>query len=130
MSEAPGSVAFDFHGSLELARRLVDLADRWERACTVRHGAVDAALSRWTGPHRDVVAQRSTVDHARSVEVAAALRDEAGRWATAWAGAVDDQNRSRWLQIASTEGGELGSPPLPVDPPLPPDFAPTSGSAG
>ena len=129
MSEAPGSVAFDFHGSLELARRLVDLADRWERAFTVRQGALDAALARWTGPHREVVAQRSTVEHSRSVEVAAALRDEAERWAAAWAAAADDQNRSRWLQITSAEGGDLGSPPLPVDLPRPPNFTPTSGTA-
>lgn len=86
-------VVFDFPGSLELAAKLVRLADRVEDAATARQGSRDDALSPLTfkgpfGRHHRQLAD----DHDAMIERAQACRESASDWARAWMNAANDHN--------------------------------------
>lgn len=129
MSE-PSVPAFDYHGALLLARRLVRLADDWDMAFAARAAAFEAALSSWTGPYRDEVARRLAHERSLSEAATSALRLEADRWARAWAEAVDDGNRALWFS-STVSLPEVAAPaPLPTGIPVAPHYQPTSPLPG
>lgn len=132
MAEAPYSIAFDFSGSLELARRLVATADTLHSSVADRRRAFETALRAWTGPRRDHVAHRLSSEHTRFLQVEALLRAEADGWARAWARAADEHNQLCWRWSVEA-AASLAEPapfkieaPTPVEVPLAPTYLPTS----
>lgn len=120
-------VVFDFDGALHLARQLLALADDWARSFAEFEDAADAALTSWSGPHRERAAEAIGAERRDSEAVVESLRSEANRWARAWAVAAEDLRRERWLAavVAAQDGPPL-APPAPVGVPSPPGFEPTA----
>lgn len=140
---------FDYDGSLALARRLWDTADRFIGAAQERDVARAEAVQRWEGPYAEVFASvRVTDENDSCCNVMAALQEEAVNWAYAWATAVDDQNRIEWAEAVEQERTQRSSlekfgdwwvgddstkqvpEPAPVAVPEPPGFTPTGGFVG
>lgn len=121
------TVVFNFEGALELARRLAALADEFEATFTVYGAEADAAFAVWSGPHRDRAADRVAQQRRSSEAAIRSLRSEADRWAQAWASAVDDLRRERWVAAATRgqDGPPLAAPAL-VEVPHPPSYMPTA----
>lgn len=123
MSELSDDVVFDYDGALELARQLWQLADGWEAAFARRSAAAVAALAAAVGPAARDLAARPPVERRASEEAGRKLRQEATRWAQAWADAVNDRDRLLRSQAGaagtSVPAAELAAAPAP------PDFEPT-----
>jgi len=87
------AITFDFDGSLQLAAKLVALADMVEADATSRQGPRDAALAwrSFRGPYG--TAHRAFADDEdEQIELAERCRIAATGWARAWTRAVDDHN--------------------------------------
>jgi hypothetical protein len=119
-AELPVGVHFDFDGALELARRLIELAQVWGAALEQRRVAAEAALATWTGPAGSDFGVRVASETHDGRVVCRAMRDEAHRWAQAWAEALDDGNHHRWL--AARANGWEAAQPVPVPVPRPPSY--------
>ncbi len=133
---APHSIAFDYSGSLELARRLVALADQLDDAFLARRGVFDLALAAWSGPRRDHVANLLQHELVRARQVEMSLRMEADAWARAWARAVDEHNQLMWrstIDAAAVEGSPVpfgSAAPIPAEVPVAPAYLPTTHLVG
>ncbi len=86
-------VRFDYDGSLELARRLWQLADRLDTLAGERHRWAADALVDWAGPLGAEFAGRVDTEAADVARISGELRVTANGWAQAWAGALNQQNR-------------------------------------
>ena len=93
MSTGPGDVAFDFDGSLQLARTLYDLSTWLEGALEERIGAADEASRAWRGPLGDEFRLQTATDDDEARRLASSLHVAAVDWAQAWADAMTEQNR-------------------------------------
>ncbi len=128
-------VVFDYSGSLELARRLVALADQLDDAFLSRRGVFEIALAAWSGPSRDHVANALQHELVRGRQVEVSLRSEADAWARAWARAVDEHNQLMWrsaVDAAAAQGSPVPfeSAPLPAQVPVAPAYLPTTQLVG
>lgn len=85
-------VRFDYDGSLDLARRLWQLADRLDALGADRHRWAVDALVDWTGPLGGEFAGRVDTEVVDLARVSGELRAAADGWAQAWAGALNQQN--------------------------------------
>lgn len=143
--KAGGRVAFDWDGSLELARKLWALADDLTHEDAGRENQYDTAKAKWEGKYGEQFADRRTTERASRTNVVAGLRDDARAWAKAWAQAMDQQNKNNRAaeveRVSDDRGliekgidatvGEDNSDdkvPMPeaVPVPTPPGFAPTA----
>jgi hypothetical protein len=122
MSDPSGGVVFDFDGALDLARRLWALADEWEQAYARRAAAASAALARWTGPAAHELTVQLPPERQASVQVCYRLRDEAQRWAMAWAAAADDRHRQATSSIS--DAALSFAVPVPAGPRFEPTVSP------
>jgi hypothetical protein len=86
-------VAFDFDGSLEVARLLWALADQTEQGGRNRTTASHTARTGWEGKYGDDFDARIGDEETSTANVASRLREEAKGWATAWKKAMDEQNK-------------------------------------
>lgn len=86
-------VAFDFAGSLELARMLWALADQVEAESGTRSTAAQTAKTGWLGKYGDDFTARRGDEQVGATNVAIRLREEAKGWASAWKRAMDEQNK-------------------------------------
>lgn len=87
-----GNVAFDFEGSLQLARTLWGLAEDLASAHAKRQAAAQNALRDWRGTYGQEFGSRQNDEAASHSHVAAALQEEARGWALAWKLAMDEQS--------------------------------------
>ena len=140
-----GQVAFDFDGSLELARALWALADELEQEDLGRGRQSETALARWAGPYARQFAPRRATEEASATNVVTGLRADAESWAAAWVEAMHQQNKNnraarveqvrddRWWgekawdatvgeDDSESQVGEADRPPTP----RPPSFRPTA----
>lgn len=143
--KAGGRVAFDWDGSLELARKLWSLADDLTHEDAGRETQFDTAKAKWEGAYGKQFVQRRSTERSSRSNVVAGLRDDARAWAKAWAQAMDQQNknnRAAEVERISDDRGMIekgwdktfGSDdsddkvPMPdsVPVPTPPGFAPTA----
>lgn len=138
-------VRFDYDGSLELARRLWQLADHVLSAATARDQAALDALDEWAGPLCDEFRARNELEAHDLHRISAELRATAAGWAGAWAHAINLQNRRLFARACSIVrdrrslvsrawGAVVGHHDLPPEPyeravPVGPAFAPTGGFA-
>lgn len=149
-----GQVDFDFDGSLRLARKLWRAAEALEHEDSQREKDFATAKTKWRGKHGDDFVGRRDAERSDASRVVAALRQDAHRWATAWAGAMDQQNKNNRIAAVETERARRSSERgkleklgdlspfssddslqeaeaavrnvVPVTPPTDPGFAPTT----
>jgi hypothetical protein len=138
-------VRFDYDGSLDLARRLWQFADRLDALGGARHRWAVEALVEWEGRFGVEFADRVDVEIGDVGRIGADVRNTALGWAQAWANALNQQNRrlharavertrqqrSNWDKVS---GWLTGHDDLPPDPwvratPTAPYFAPTGSFA-
>lgn len=86
-------VRFDYDGSLALARRLWQFADRLDTLSGVRHRWAAEALVEWEGRFGTEFAGRVDTEFSDGGRISADLRGAAVGWAQAWANALNQQNR-------------------------------------
>lgn len=138
-------VRFDYEGSLALARRLWDLADRLDTLGVARNRWGIEALVEWEGRLGDQFADRIDSETSGCARLSADLREAANQWAQAWADALNQQNRRLYARavhrirddrgiVDSIIGGLFGHDDLPPEPslrstPIAPAFLPTGGFA-
>jgi hypothetical protein len=138
---AAQDVRFDFDGSLQLARRLWQLADQVDQFTSTRVALANDALAEWLGPFGTQFGERITTEYNDLGTGSRQLRTDATGWATCWAQAINEQNRrlrSREVQRVENDRSTLDSvvgfitghddlPPEPPEysPPTPPSFNPT-----
>jgi hypothetical protein len=138
-------VRFDYDGSLDLARRLWQFADRLDTLGGARHRWARDALVDWEGRFGIEFADRIETEAGDLGRISADLRRTALGWAQAWANALNQQNRrlharavERTRQQRSgwdkAMGWAFGHDDLPPDPyrratPAAPHFAATGGFA-
>jgi hypothetical protein len=136
-------VRFDYDGSLDLARRLWQFADRLDALGGARDRWAVEALVGWEGRFGVAFAGRVDTEVGDLGRISADLRTTALGWARAWANALNQQNRrlhARAVERAKRQrngwdklsGWVLGHDDLPPDPwvrspPSAPHFAPTGG---
>lgn len=139
--DAAQDVAFDFDGSLELARSLWRLADDVGTLLSSRAASATTALTNWAGRYADDFVDRAETEQSTGTTLAQMLRADASGWAQAWAAAMDEQNRilhareSKRIEddrgLLDQIGGfftghdDLPSMPEPASVPQPPSFFPT-----
>lgn len=134
-------VRFDYDGSLELARRLWQLAEELDVLLGERGRWASHALVDWAGPLGVEFADRTDTETVDLARIAGELRAAAERWAQAWAAALNQQNRrlfaracdvvrSRRSTVSKVTGWFTGHDDLPPEPrwrttPAAPRFLPT-----
>lgn len=142
---AGGRIAFDFEGSLQLARQLWQLAESLETEDAGRETQFDTAKAKWEGKYGTQFVGRRADERTSRTNVASGLRTDAREWARAWARAMDQQNKNNRAaeveRVREDRGmlekgwdatfGEDDSDdqvPMPeaVPVPQPPGFAPTA----
>ena len=101
--DAGGRVRFDFDGSLELARKLWSIADDLVDEDNGRRTEAETALAKWEGPYGTEFSGRRADEHTSRVNVIAGLRADARSWASAWAVALDQQNKNNRAQAVIDE---------------------------
>ena len=154
MAGSGGQVDFDFEGSLRLARRLWSAAAALEHEDSQRENEFVTAKAKWRGSHGDDFVARRDTERSDASRVVAALRADAHRWAVAWAGAMDQQNKNNRIAAVEAEADRRSSERgnleklgdltpfssddslkeaeaairnvVPVTPPTDPGFAPTT----
>jgi hypothetical protein len=138
-------VRFDYDGSLDVARRLWQLADTLEGLAGERRRWAIEALVEWEGRFATEYAGRLDVELGDVGRHATDLRGAALGWAQAWASAINQQNRrlharAVWRAeqdrsvLDSVGGFFFGHDDIPPDPrpravPSAPQFSPTGGFA-
>jgi hypothetical protein len=141
MSTAGLGVRFDFEGSLELARRLWQLADHLDQFASTRLALAQAALADWLGPFGTQFGDRVDTELSDASTGSNLMRAVAESWAQSWAKAMNQQNRVFFARevcriqdsrsnFESVVGGifghdDLPAEPSPVSPPTAPSFYPT-----
>jgi hypothetical protein len=134
-------VIFDWTGSLLLARRLWEVAERLEALTATRHRQAGNALVDWNGSTAVEFATRVDAECSDCARLSNALREEANGWATEWSKAVDEENWVRYQEACQRVRSQRGAmdkvggflfghddlPPEPrsARPPSSPGFAPT-----
>lgn len=139
--EAAADVQFDFDGALQLARRLVGLADQIDTMMSARVTDASFALETWLGTFGTQFAERINTENTDIATISSDLRTSADGWAVCWKEAMDEQNRRLYArEVKRVEdnrsgwdsfwGGMFGhddlpSQPSPVAVPSGPGYAPT-----
>ena len=138
-------VRFDYDGSLDLARRLWQFAERLDGLGAARHEWAGVALLGWEGRFGSEFAGRVDSEFGDLHRLSADLRGAALGWAQAWANAVNQQNRRLYARAVHHTrqqrslvdrfiGQFTGHDDLPPEPyvratPTAPHFTPTGGFA-
>jgi hypothetical protein len=91
--EAAADIRFDFDGALNLARRLWTFATEVDTLGSVRAQHAQVALSTWQGVFGTQFGERINAEITDLGAAAGELRTAANAWATAWALAMNEQNR-------------------------------------
>lgn len=91
---AGGRVDFDFEGSLQLARKLWQLADDLVTEDDGRGTEAETALAKWEGPYSTQFGERRTSERESRTNVVSGLRADARSWASAWVEAMHQQNKN------------------------------------
>ena len=126
--DAASDVRFDFEGSLQLARRLVGLADEIDTLMAARVAGAEDALATWLGRFATEFAERVNTESSDIATISADLRVSAEGWALAWKDSMDEQNRRLYARevdrVESSRsgwdsfwGGIVGHDDLPDQPP-------------
>ena len=89
-----GRVDFDFEGSLQLARKLWQLADDLVTEDNGRSTEAETALDKWEGPYGTQFGERRTAESDSRTNVVSGLRTDARSWASAWVEAMHQQNKN------------------------------------
>ena len=89
-------VIFDWSGSLQLARKLWELAGRLEALSTSRGVQARSALVDWSGQKSVDFSARIAGEQADCIRLSHALRAEADGWAIEWTKAMDNENMVRY----------------------------------
>lgn len=143
--KAGGRVQFDWEGSLQLARKLWNLADDLQTEDAGREQQYDTAKAKWLGTYGEQFAGRRVTERSSKANVVAGLREDARAWAQAWATAMDQQNKNnraaevervrddrglleKGIDATVGEDNSDDKVPMPdsVSVPTPPGFAPTA----
>lgn len=136
-------VRFDYDGSIAMARRLWQLAERLQTLSSERLSWAEEALVHWQGPKADEFADRINTEIGDLDRGEQEVRSGAVLWAEAWARAINVQNRRLWAREAHRRKQERSFwqksvdhfngfddfPPDPPEygPPQPPHFTPPGG---
>jgi exonuclease VII large subunit len=94
-------VVFDFHGALELARRLWALGTQLEAAQRARCQAQAIALAHWRGRYAQQFRESAQAETQSAAHLAEALRADARHLARRWSMAMDQEAKVRYAEHVS-----------------------------